>query len=77
MNPIKTIKEAAMWVTNPNIISEAKKIAVEMEKNGIEIMPIQFGEQNNSIFVTTDQKLVRGTEKFTINEKSYFVGWRA
>lgn len=64
------------WYVSESLMDDAKKEAEKMLKTGKKIRPIKFGDSMNSIFVSTEKDLVRGTDSFELGGKEFHVGWK-
>ncbi len=70
--------EVAMFfeIAKP-LLEDAKKGAEIMLRTGEIIRSVPFGAQRDSISVTTDRTLVRGTDSLSLGEKTfYIIGWK-
>jgi uncharacterized protein (DUF1810 family) len=63
-----------MWEISEPLLLESKKIAEEMLKCNQIIRSVPFGEAEGTLFVTTDPKLIRGTDEFILGKIKFFIG---
>jgi len=65
-----------MRTTSATILSNAKRVAVEMLDDEQFIHAVPFGNTEDCLFVSTRPDLINWTDTFTINNKSVYLGTR-
>lgn len=56
------------------LLARAKEIAEEMILSGEQMKPLQVGEQQGALWVTTQEGQVIGSQSFNIGETAFYIG---
>ncbi len=65
-----------MFKTASSTIENAKTEIARMQETGEKIRPIPFGEDEDSLFVTSDKTLIRAYDVVEVDDVMYYIGFK-
>ena len=65
-----------MWHTASKKIEDAKKEIEIMKKTGEKVRPLPFGDDNDTLFVSSDINLLLGFDVVEVDGTMYYIGFK-